>query len=313
MKTHFKRSSSRGFTLIELMVAMAITTIIVTVLVSITSVALGTWNRSRSELRAARQAKATFDFIVRDFESLVTRSGGDAEWLSALAPAPLPGNSSLKSSNAAELVFFTVAGDRYNGQNGATTTDKPGDISCVGYALRYQDPILGSSGTFKTFSLNRLLIDPDKTYTDVLGKNDLSTAFTSYKTKLESPESFVAENIYQFTISFNVQVIKQVSGSSPQMLNASVRLGPSEVAGVSTASFRITGAGLKTLASSTTPTITNDEIKAGRVTAMEISMTVLSDMGIDQLRNRTFTPAQQAEFLTKNSYQFSKLVQLPSP
>ena len=44
----------RGFTLMELMVAMAITTIIVTVLVSITSIALDTWNRSRTELRASR-------------------------------------------------------------------------------------------------------------------------------------------------------------------------------------------------------------------------------------------------------------------
>ncbi len=311
MKTHFKRLASRGFTLIELMVAMAITTIIVSVLVSITSVALGTWNRSRSELRASRQAKATFDFIVRDFEALVTRTGGDAEWLSGLTPSTgLPGGTSLKSSNAAELIFFTVAGDRYNGQNGATTTDKPGDISCVGYALQYQDPIVGSSGTFKTFSLNRLLIDPDRTYTDFLGKNDLSAAFTTYKSKLGNPENFVAENIYQFTMTFYVQVTKLVSGTL-QPITVPVKIGTTETT-QSTTEFRITGAGLKTKFAGTAA-VTSDEIKAGRVTAMEISMTVLSDMGIDQLRNRKFTGTQQAEFLNKNSYQFSKLVQLPAP
>ena len=310
MKTHFKRLSSRGFTLIELMVAMAITTIIVSVLVSITSVALGTWNRSRSELRAARQAKATFDFIVRDFEALVTRTGGDAEWLSALTPSSLPGSSSLQSSNAAELIFFTVAGDRYNGQNGATTTDKPGDISCVGYALQYQDPIVGSSGTFKTFALNRLLVDPDKTYTDFLGKNDLSAAYSTYKTKLGNPENFVAENIYQFTMTFYVQVTKLV-GTTLQPITVPVKIGTTETS-QSTTEFRITGAGLKTKFGGTTD-VTSDEIKAGRVTAMEISMTVLSDLGVDQLRNRKFSGTQQAEFLTKNSYQFSKLVQLPAP
>ncbi len=42
MKIQRTLSRKRGFTLMELMVAMAITTIIVTVLVSITSIALDT-------------------------------------------------------------------------------------------------------------------------------------------------------------------------------------------------------------------------------------------------------------------------------
>ena len=75
MKTQRTSPARRGFTLMELMVAMAITTIIVTVLVSITSLALDTWNRSRAELRASRQAKTMIDTMSRDFESLVVRRG----------------------------------------------------------------------------------------------------------------------------------------------------------------------------------------------------------------------------------------------
>ena len=75
MKTPRNHPFKRGFTLMELMVAMAITTIIVTVLVSITFIAMDTWNRSRAELRAARQAKAMVDIMVRDFEAMVTRRG----------------------------------------------------------------------------------------------------------------------------------------------------------------------------------------------------------------------------------------------
>ena len=55
MKTPFSPKRAKGFTLIELMVAMAITTVIVTVLVSITGVALDTWQRGRAEIRASRQ------------------------------------------------------------------------------------------------------------------------------------------------------------------------------------------------------------------------------------------------------------------
>jgi hypothetical protein len=58
--------------------------------------------------------------------------------------------------------------------------------------------------------------------------------------------------------------------------------------------------------------VTNDELKGGRITAMEVSATVISDFGVDQLKRRTFSGSQQAEFLAKNSYQYTKLVQLPS-
>ena len=81
----------------ELMVAMDITTIIVTVLVSITSIAMDTWNRSRSELRASRQAKAMVDGMVRDFEALIVRRGNAYEWVSAISPTTPPGDK-LKSS-----------------------------------------------------------------------------------------------------------------------------------------------------------------------------------------------------------------------
>ena len=83
MKRSIHRKTSGGFTLLELMVAMSITALIVTVLVSITSIALDAWQRSRSEVRAARQAKAALETMAKDFESLLTRSGNSYEWLSA--------------------------------------------------------------------------------------------------------------------------------------------------------------------------------------------------------------------------------------
>ena len=116
MKTHRKNQSRAGFTLMELMVAMAITTIIVTVLVSITSIATDTWNRSRAELRAMRQGKAMVESMARDFEALVVRKGNEFEWLSAETPSSMPGGSggNLESSNACDLIFFTGSGGVYH-------------------------------------------------------------------------------------------------------------------------------------------------------------------------------------------------------
>lgn len=297
----------RGFTLMELMVAMAITTIIVTVLVSITSIAMDTWNRSRSELRASRQAKAMVDGMVRDFEALIVRRGNTYEWVSAISPTTPPGDK-LKSSNAAELIFFSGSTDRYNGEIG-TANDKGGDVSCVTYRLNYKDPIV-QSGTFTTFVLNRLLVNPDNTFNDLLGKTDLSAAFkaTAYANDLDKVENFVCENVFQFSITFHVEAT-HVTGNTSQTVNVPVTVGQTASTQV-TKSLKIKGTGIE--AAITTADVTPDELKAGRITAVEISLSVLSDAGIDQLRNRPFTDAQKADFLAKNSYQYTKLVQVPS-
>lgn len=306
MKTQRISSLKRGFTLMELMVAMAITTIIVTVLVSITSVALDTWNRSRSELRAARQAKAFVDSMARDFEALVIRRGNENEWLSAISPPTLPGKK-LLSTNAAELVFFSASTDRYDGEIGKANKDLGGDVSGIAYLLEYRDPIDESNNGFETFVLNRLLVDPKPTFETLLGKDDLKTAFDAYRTELEKPEYFVCENVYQFTVTFHIEVT-QGTGTAATIVNVPVSVGQAASGNV-TKSFKIKGNEIESDVSG--GSVTADELKAGRIKSMEISLTVLSDAGIDQLRNRTFNDSQKSEFLLKNSYQYSKLIQLP--
>ncbi len=301
MKTQRNSPAKRGFTLMELMVAMAITTIIVTVLVSITSIAIDTWNRSRAELRASRQAKAMVDSLTRDFEALVTRRGNEFEWLYAATPGTMPG----QSTNAAELIFFAGSTDRYDGAIG-TNEDGGGDVSCVAYMLDYRDPIGGGGNkSYPTFVLNRLLVNPDETFQELLGRDDLSNAFGSRKSELEKKENFVCENIYQFTVTFHVE-ITETSGTTTSLKTVPITIG--QGGGKTASKFRVKGTGIEVTGG--TGSITADQLKAGRLKAMEVSLTVLSDAGIDQLRNRGFAGNQQSEFLAKNSYHYSKLVQL---
>lgn len=316
MKTPRTSAIKRGFTLMELMVAMAITTIIVTVLVSITSIALDTWNRSRAELRASRQAKSMIDTMARDFESLVTRKGNTNEWLSAIVDPDLSNlGGNIKSENASRLVFFTAATDRYDGNIG-NAKDMGGDVSCVAYQLKYRDPI-DASGSTKTFVLNRVLVNPDNTFKDLLGKTDSTKpassldkvfAASTYAADLDQPGNFVCENIFQFSMTFHVQVT-DTSVTPAVQVDVPVTIGQKN-SGQSTENFTIQGTGITT--GLTGGTYTPAQIAAGRVTAIEMSVTVISDFGIDQLRNRKFTPTQQADFLGKNSYEFTKLVQIPT-
>ena len=293
-------AAKRGFTLVELIVAMAITIIIVGVLVSVTSIATDTWNRSRSELRASRQAKSMVDAMVRDFEALVIRSGNANEWLSAITEADLPGSAGMSSANASKLIFFTSATDRYNGQIG-TTDDLGGDVSCVAYELDYKDPLVVDGKDFETFVLNRLLVDPKETFEKLLGEEDLTTALDSSTVKIENPVNFVCENIYQFTVTFHVEVTDTTKTPAVTSI-VPVTLGKD------TKEFRIFGNKIDTDYAGTSASL----VPSGRVKAVDFSITVLSDMGIDQLRRRTFSGTQQTEFLAKHSYQYSKLVQLPS-
>lgn len=318
MKT-LSQKNGRGFTIIELLVAMAITTLIVTVLISVTSLALETWNRSRSEIRAARQAKAMIETMSADFESMVSREGNNMEWLFARTAVPNDGPNGNDSPNAAELAFFSAATDRYNGDIGGAD-DEGGDVSGIAYKLAYQNAVEdGGSDSFNTFALYRKIINPDETFKDMLGTEYSETSDALFQAAesaesdvagndIEARANYICENIYQFTLIFHVNVTK--SDGTPG--NVQVRL--ADTSSESTEIFKVHGSGIhldSSVVGGGTPAITNAQIKAGKLSAVEVSLTVLTDFGIKQMRNRSLSGSVKDEFISKNSYQFSKLIAVP--
>ena len=310
MKISFSPKRSKGFTLIELMVAMAITTVIVTVLVSITGVALDTWQRGRAEIRASRQAKSMLDTMAKDFESLVSRRGNNFEWLYSKVETDLPGPSENMSSNAAELIFMTAATDRYQGQIG-TADDLGGDVSCVSYQLQYQDPVKGTEEkNSSTFVLYRLLVNPDETFKDLLGKDDLSTAYsTKYKDKVKEVENFVCENIYQFTLTYQVEVT-QIAGTTTTTVPVRVTLGETGAG----KELTLRGNGLEmpdVSVGKIKPAVKSEELLAGRLTGVEIGITVLSDAAVIRLAQEGLSDKVREKILAQESFQYSRTVELP--
>lgn len=315
MKSQFPKRRYGGFTLIELLVAMAITTLIVTVLVSITAVATDTWTRSRTQLRASRQAKTMVDAMANDFEAMVTRRNNKLEWL--VAKHKLPENvAPLQSTNAAELVFFTAAMDRYNGDLGDAASK--GDVCGVGYLLDYKNPIEGGTTGFPTFVLNRLVVNPDETFNDLLAipelpipadqddpnKSVLFAKFfegSDYRDKIKKTENFVCENVYQFTIVFHVEV-----PGKAQPVQIMIGADKATV-------FRHKGTGLG-IVGDLPSGVTKDDLKAGRMVGVEISLTVLSDAAMNRIRKvgPPTEPAKLAKFLASNGYNYSKFIRLTS-
>ena len=309
MKNPISPNFRRGFTLLELMVAMAITSVIVTVLVTITSVATDTWTRSRSETRAARQAKVMLDAMAKDLESLISRRGNDSEWFSATVgrlDAPKVSTDQSGNTNAAEVIFTTAATDRYAGQVGDKFPDNVGDVSTALYRLAYQDPIDGSNNRdTSTFALYRLLINPDETFEKIIGSTDLKTAASSFNNRVTEEQNFVCENVHQFTTTFLVEVTPAGSGSGTAPKPKTVRLTLSS--DNSSGEFRLKGTGISTNLTATGTTAA--EIAAGRLIAVELSISVLTDAGLARMSGGQ---GLKPEDYARNVYHYSRLVNVPS-
>lgn len=276
---------------------MAITTIIVTILITITSVSLNTWNRSRAEIRAARQAQAMTEIMARDFEAMVTRPGNNFEWLIAEAGEAV-GPSGNRSPNSADIIFFTAATDRYEGQIGVDGVDLGGDISAVSYALNFNNPMDPSetNSPFSTFVLTRRLIDPRETFDTLLGREDLGAAFLTLPatTSEDTKTFFVCENIYQFSITYYFESYDDVAGT--------FRTIPVTLTQSANTSLRVFGDRIEL------NPVAADVNENSRITAVEISLTVLSDNALNAIRSPN---AVSTDFIAKNSFQYSKRIEVP--
>ncbi len=309
MKFSFQNPTGQrtsGFTLVELMLSMAITAIIVSAMVALIGTASDTWARNSAQVRAARQAKVFIDTMAKDLESMVSRPGNRFGWLHAemdtSANLPNVTRGQAGSSEAAALTFMTAATDRYLGQVG-TAADRGGDISCASYRLRYQDPIDGGTDPeTSTFVLYRLLVDPDETFANLLGQEDLGAAIDAYSQQMADRENFICENVHQFTITFLVEVQRSHgNGTRPETVRAT--LSSDAPAG----RFTVTGSGLDT--DITVAGVSAEQLAAGRLRAVEISLSVLSDAGITR-RNAGdgLSPADYAG----NVFHYSRVVTVPS-
>lgn len=80
MKT-FAKIKSSAFTLIELLAAMTITTVLVLVIVALTSRGVDIWRWVLQDVRTTTLARTAMDTMTKDFESMQFRPGNPFEWM----------------------------------------------------------------------------------------------------------------------------------------------------------------------------------------------------------------------------------------
>ena len=310
------KSCAKGFTLAELMVAMSITLVLVLLTLQITGTAIDAWKAARTEIRAAGQAKVMLNALGRDLESMVSRLGNnEGQWLLATTSPEGVGPEGQKSPNAARLIFFTSASDRYNGNAGSRerlnnasggnrNADQGGDISAVSYELDFVDPVFGNPNQrFSTFVLYRNLLDPKETYDrSLLGSPNLETAFDASAGANEL-DDLMCENVFEFTVTFVVDY-RDTAG---QNRTTKITVMTSDKGLQTVRNFAINGTGLA-------PNLnTRSEFVGGRITSVELAITVLSDEGVAILKRNPFGGNENANnrFIEQNSFRYTRSVTIP--
>lgn len=314
MKIKRLQNSRPGFTLIELLVSMAITVVLLGVLVYMTGISMDTYRDSRNEIRASRQAKEALETIAKDLESLVSRSDGSTyEWLyagvdsmSGLGDASGPSGKDGQITNRAQIIFFTGATDRYNGEIGVDGVDMGGDISAVSYRLAYRDQIGDTADEkYAVFSLYRHLVNPDKTFgvngvAGLLAVDDLQVAYQNGFAAGDLVSSnFLVENIYEITLTFLVEYTP--SGSAISKIER-VSLMQNGSGGYD--EFRLKGN--KIVADGPQA----EEIENGRIVGAEVSITVLTDRGLTLAKKSGIS---REDLVKKHSYHYTKSITTPRP
>ena len=168
---------SRGFTLIEIMVATVIMVILVGFFIKITTDVLKVWNRSAGKLSSSAEARIAMDLITSDFENSLIRNNGQ-QWLRVQGPENAGGEF---NGNSVSLKLFSVATDRpkyYLASDtkpaGVAAGDPiPGELCAVGYHLKFKESYAGGT---PTYALYRHLINPYETFNDYLDTTALDTS-----------------------------------------------------------------------------------------------------------------------------------------
>jgi len=309
-----------GFTLIELLVSMTITVVLLGVLVYMTGISMDTYKKSRNEVRASRQAKEALDTIAKDFESMISRRDGNThEWLYAgQEPSSLKGPAGKEIANTSQLIFFTGATDRYNGQIGVTGQDLGGDVSAVAYRLVYRDQIsngpAADEGAYPVFSLYRHLVNPDVTFgvapaTGLLAEADLKVAYNALfdDSDVFSSANFLVENIYEFTVTFLVEYTPVTSGTVTAVTQIK-RVTISESG--DNEEFRIRGNEVLAGPNNVVTGSADTDILNGSIVGVEISISVLTDQGLVLAQKSGLS---REELLKKHSYHYTKTINTPRP
>lgn len=317
----------RGFTLIELITAMVITSLLVLVIMQLTNQAIDLWNTVREDVSTSSRSRAALQTMAMDLQSFQLRTGDNKyEWMTASRDnAPKGAPKGLAIPQSARFVFFACAPDRNPAVSNtkslrlnyrearAHNLDTQGDVNAICYSLKYHDQILnlpgsssGDSGTFPLFSLYRNVVPPREAYEKLLGKTDLDSAYRSVAQ--EDEKHFLCENIVEMNLILNILYSDG---------NADIKTGRSEYASLSVPiiSSQRRG-GSKVSVYGDRIEVDGRKYENAHIVSADLSICVLTEEGAavaEQVRQGRRRAPKAADFFARYTRSYTCAVALPSP
>ena len=219
-----KHTFRRGFTLIELMTAMAMTGMLVVVIMQLTNQSIDLWKAVSEDVSTSTRSRSALQIISHDFESFQMRGYDNRyQWLFAKADESMDNvPKGLKIPRSVQCVFFACAADRNPSVSSSTALrrnyrvarahnrDTQGDVNAIGYRLMFRDQILNlpgadgsEKGVYPLFSMYRQVVPPRPTFEELLGKENLESAYVRFEQ--DDEKNFLCENILELNISFSIR------------------------------------------------------------------------------------------------------------
>ena len=165
------KAQQSGFTLVEVLVAALITSILILVLFQVTVGALDAWRNGTARLRSNADARVALDLFARDVEMMLldgTSSTVNQQWIVS-RPDVITNNAAFGEITNTWLMFFSPSIDRNSGQRG--------DISAISYRVAYQDIISTNTTGFEVFALYKTIVNTTNTYIHALATSNIVDNF----------------------------------------------------------------------------------------------------------------------------------------
>jgi len=207
MPFNFIKTKVRSaFTLIELMVAIGVTALLVSLMLTITINVMGGWNKSSGSLTSGNQARVVLDMISRDLQAAIIKKDGNVWFAATLQGTQMASGGDtgmVKADNTADASWPTATGASKPSLSGMATSET--DIDNSFYVPADSPPTLEyyrfkQAGTWLRFFTSATDTNIEDTTPKPTFANPLATVVTD--TRISAPRA-VAYQIVRAPVVYN--------------------------------------------------------------------------------------------------------------
>jgi prepilin-type N-terminal cleavage/methylation domain-containing protein len=187
-----------AFTLLELLVAMAVLAILVLMLMNMVDSATRLWRINENRVEGYREPRAALGIVARDLKTAM--AGTNMQFFRLNDAGYVPAGATV-GTNASHVFFLSAmpAGAQWT----SNATPNKSDICEIGYFVGYGKTSASSNSPVNTLNLYRYFLSSDETYAALKNTNSPSYPFPAASTIVLSDKNveLLARNIVSFKIT----------------------------------------------------------------------------------------------------------------